>query len=44
MIRNTVAMRWENIEFLQRSTKRELRFALCCPETMHGRVPRQSGR
>ena len=43
MIRNTVTMRHEHIEFLLCSFKQELCFTLRCPEMMHGRNPQHPG-
>ena len=37
MNRYTVTMRHKHLEFLLCSFKQELRFALRCPEKMHGR-------
>ena len=37
MDRYTVTMRHKHLEFLLCSFKQELRFALRCPEKMHGR-------
>ena len=43
MIRNTAAMRHEHPEFLLRSFKQELYFALRCPEMTHGKELKQTG-